>query len=171
MKEQSETLAFWLLPAQPARQFFAALIEELAERFDAPAFEPHLTLFGRPFDPAFDFHGLDRLSFPAWIELETNGLHHSAQYSKTLFVRFKPRPELMKLRAAMGAAEEDDYDPHLSLLYQKMPAGALEELSRSIKIAFDSMRFATMKVIRTPARLQSREGIEAWRTVWERSLG
>ena len=32
-------------PAEPARINFVALIRELAARFDAPAFEPHVTIF------------------------------------------------------------------------------------------------------------------------------
>src|SRR5436309_13652208 len=32
------------MPAEPARKFFQGLIEELARRFDAPVFEPHVTV-------------------------------------------------------------------------------------------------------------------------------
>jgi len=37
-------LAYWLLPAPPAREFFRATIGRLAAQYDAPLFEPHLTL-------------------------------------------------------------------------------------------------------------------------------
>jgi hypothetical protein len=41
-----EITAFWLMPAAREREFFSGVIAELAARFDAPVFEPHVTLFG-----------------------------------------------------------------------------------------------------------------------------
>jgi len=36
----------WLIPAETARSFFMSTIGELAARFDAPLFEPHVTIKG-----------------------------------------------------------------------------------------------------------------------------
>ncbi len=47
MPEQTESqtvLTYWLLPAQPAREFFRETIGRLAAECDAPLFAPHLTL-------------------------------------------------------------------------------------------------------------------------------
>ncbi len=43
--EPKTIVAYWLTPAEPARSFFASTIAELAARFDAPSFEPHVTIY------------------------------------------------------------------------------------------------------------------------------
>ena len=43
--EPKTIVAYWLTPAEPARSFFASTIAELAARFDAPIFEPHVTIY------------------------------------------------------------------------------------------------------------------------------
>src|SRR5437660_1675571 len=40
----SSVIAYWLIPAEPAHRFFQRLIEDLARRYDAPLFEPHVTI-------------------------------------------------------------------------------------------------------------------------------
>src|SRR6266496_4609929 len=37
-------IAYWLIPAEPARGFFQGVINDLARRYDAPLFEPHVTI-------------------------------------------------------------------------------------------------------------------------------
>jgi hypothetical protein len=41
----NEILTYWLIPAEPARSHFRTLIQDLARRFDAPIFEPHVTVY------------------------------------------------------------------------------------------------------------------------------
>ena len=41
-------VAYWQLPAAETRAAFATVIAELAERFNAPVFEPHVTLYSGP---------------------------------------------------------------------------------------------------------------------------
>src|SRR5690349_18997221 len=36
--------AYWLIPAEPTRSFFQEVINDLARRYDAPFFEPHVTV-------------------------------------------------------------------------------------------------------------------------------
>src|SRR5438105_13365467 len=39
-------IAYWLIPAEPAHCFFQGAINDLARRYDAPLFEPHVTIHG-----------------------------------------------------------------------------------------------------------------------------
>ena len=43
--EKPYAIAYWLLPEKAAREVFTNEIRELARRFQAPAFEPHVTVF------------------------------------------------------------------------------------------------------------------------------
>src|SRR5947199_10754697 len=37
-------IAYWLIPAEPAHSSFQIAINDLARRYDAPLFEPHVTI-------------------------------------------------------------------------------------------------------------------------------
>ncbi len=167
-------LALWLLPSSPAREAFRALIGDLAGRFDAPPFEPHLTLLGVPFQDSVHFAQLEELLLAPSIELEIEGIEFSEKYTKTLFVQFKQQPKLIELQNAvlrsLGIEEEQELNPHLSLIYRTMPNERKAELARSIRLPFARVRFAAMRAVVTPATIESREGVESWRTIWEKQL-
>ena len=173
MKDETRMLAFWLLPASPAREYFQSLIEDLAQRFDAPAFEPHLTLYGAPFDDA-KYSLLPGMQLSGSVELEIEGIEFSEKYTKTLFVQFRLEAELTELSAAVARAfgneNGPELNPHLSLIYKTMPNAEKEELARTLQLPFNRVRFEVVKAVVTPSTIDSREGVESWRTVWEKSL-
>ena len=37
-------IAYWLIPSEPGHSFFQRIINDLAGRYDAPVFEPHVTI-------------------------------------------------------------------------------------------------------------------------------
>jgi hypothetical protein len=174
VKDETKKLAFWLLPAEPARASFKGLVNDLAARYDAPPFEAHLTLFAGAFDEAFNFAQLDDFQMPAQIVLGIESVQHSEQYTKTLFIRFHPQPELSALRRSMaeivGGKISDDFDPHLSLIYKTMPPNERAELAKNVQLPFDSVRFDGVKAISTPAEIESAAEVKAWQTLWERPL-
>ncbi len=165
-------LAFWLVPAPREREFFASLIEEFARRFDSPVFEPHLTLVGGIANHDRTLQAFRKRSVNARCELEIEGVHFSERYTKTLFVCFHLSDELRELRNAITQAldleSEDDFDPHLSLLYKKMPPAEQEELARSIKLPFQRASFEGLKLIAYPPTMTTRADVEAWREIDQR---
>src|SRR5438477_7540713 len=48
MPKKSHVVSYWLLPEAAARQCFADKTNELAARFGAPLFAPHVTVFIGP---------------------------------------------------------------------------------------------------------------------------
>ena len=81
-------VAFWLSPAAGPREFFLGLIKDLAQRFQAPVFEPHVTLCGGEMPEERALEILRNLCIREPIELEITGVEHSEKYTKTLFVQF-----------------------------------------------------------------------------------
>jgi hypothetical protein len=154
--------------------FFQALVSDLAARYDAPPFQPHLTLIGSDFHDAFDFSRLDEIQTPAAIELQIDSIQFSEKYTKTLFVRFQPHAELTALRAAVARAigedASDDYDPHVSLIYKTMPAEKKAELARNIELPFERVPFDAIKAVAVPEKIETAADVEAWRDVWQRRL-
>lgn len=163
-------LAYWLVPAEPARSFFASVISDLAARFDAPVFEPHLTVYAtaKGDDNADDvLHRLLEDCEPC--RLPVRGIDYSDEFTKTMFVQFEASERLMQLSSDLRRASvfQNDYqlNPHLSLIYKTMPREAKEEIAHSLALPFDEVVFASAKAVVSPAKIESREDVEAWQVV------
>jgi hypothetical protein len=171
----NEILTYWLIPAEPARSYFRSLISDLAGRFDAPVFEPHVTLYvtesGNE-NPA----GVLRETF-CLIEpprLSITAINYSDEFTKTLFVEFRPDELLAglkeKLRAGSASPPEYQLNPHLSLIYKTMSRETKMELANSLRLPFDEVLFASAKAVISPARIESPADVEAWRVVAEENF-
>lgn len=175
MADNKTMVAFWLMPAPVARDFFSARVRELAARFDAPVFDPHVTLFGGSIDPDRAVSALRQVrSVRAAYTLEIESVDWSDKYTKTLFVQFKPSAELNALSEEIGAvagcSERYQFNPHLSLIYKKLEAPEQAQLAASFSIPFEQVEFDRVRVITGRAQTSSREDVEAWRTLDERRL-
>jgi 2'-5' RNA ligase len=168
-------IAYWLIPAEPARSFFRGLIEDLARRYDAPVFEPHVTVYVGvnqvdAAEKALSEAGRECQS----INLKTFEIDHSGEFIKTLFVQFALNTELRQLHAIIRNAAQDsshyEIKPHLSLLYKKMPAVARRELADSIKAPFSEVTFDALTAVRCISPTQSRADVEAWQVMATREL-
>ena len=91
-------------------------------RIRRPVFEPHLTLAIGP-DSADEAHRRLRGVAAGPIELRAAGVHFTAKFTRTLFVRFDSSPPLEKLRESLGLVGGAAFDPHVSLLYKKNTGG------------------------------------------------
>jgi hypothetical protein len=169
-------LTYWLTSAEPARSHFASLIGDLAARFDAPVFEPHLTVYVA--QPANENAGevLERaLADCKPYRLSISGIDFSEEFTKTLFVQFENNDELAalnaKFRSASASQRHYELNPHLSLIYKTMPRETKEEIARSLSLPFSEVVFDGAKAVISPAKIESREDVEAWRVVATRQLG
>jgi 2'-5' RNA ligase len=166
--------AYWLIPAEPARSFFEKTIADLARRYNAPVFEPHMTIHVGP----------DRVKAEKVIARVASGCRpvqakvlkvcQSGEFIKTLFVQFALDRELQELNELICDAAQDSSDyqlkPHLSLLYTKMPTPARRQLAHSIRLPFSAVTFDSIKAIRCASPTQNRADVEAWRVVTAKKL-
>jgi putative hydrolase of the HAD superfamily len=163
-------IAYWLIPAEPARSFFQGVINDLVRRYDAPIFEPHVTVhFGSNRADAVERALSEAARVCKPIKLKALEIGHSSEFIKTLFVQFALNTELRQLNEIIRNAAQDsshyELKPHLSLLYKKMPAAARRELAGSIKVPFSEVIFDALKAVRCVSPTSSRSGVEAWRVV------
>jgi len=168
-------IAYWLIPAEPARSFFRNLIKDLARRYNAPLFEPHVTIYvgSNRADAAESAISKTVRAFKP-IKLKALEVGHSSEFIKTLFVQFATNTEVRQLNGMISQAAEDsshyELEPHLSLLYKKMPAVTRRELADSIKAPFSEVSFDALKAVRCISPTQSRADVEAWRVVATRTF-
>ena len=171
-----EILAFWLSPTEPARSHFLNLIRNFAARFDAPLFEPHVTLYGTDSEGEDPQKLLKRaVAGVKQCRLSIAGIGHSRNFTKTLFVQFNPDAEVAALSAKLCAASkaQTDYElnPHLSLIYKELPAAEKAAIAGRLTIPFSEVSFDSVKAVISPATIKSRKAVETWRVVGEAKLG
>jgi 2'-5' RNA ligase len=168
-------IAYWLMPTEPAYYGFQKIISDFAARYDAPVFEPHVTIHVGPdhVDGASRALG-DAAHKCTGITLKPTRIDQSEEFIKTLFVEFAITAELRQLneviRNAANGSSQYELQPHLSLLYKKIAAETRRDLAGSIKIPCREVTFGAIKAVRCISPTQSRADIDAWRIIEARSL-
>jgi len=175
METGERIVTYWLCPAEPERGQFAKVISELARRFNAPVFEPHVTIYvtsAAQEKPAAILEKTLKGRRP--YRLGIRGLDFSDKFTKTLFVQFAPDVALADLSEDLrrASATRNDYElnPHLSLIYKEMDHETKRRLATSITLPFNEVFFASVKAVISPAEIKTREDVEAWRVIAERRL-
>ena len=174
---------YWLLPAKPERELFCELIRILRKEFRAPNFEPHLTLFSATKDRPASARlrrgeqspkkTLQHLR-PRKIRLAARSVGFSPEYTKTLYVRFKPNPELRKLVAELGRATgsraKAPKDPHVSLVYKKIPRATKKSLVAVLKLPFRTVVFDSIAAVRCVSPSRTAADVKSWKVLGKKSL-
>lgn len=172
MRKKSITV-YWLSPAEPERELFAEIIRILARQFDAPRFEPHVTLFAAPQDRQSASKTLRQISASP-IRLKIRGISHSTKFTKTLFVRLSSSAALKRLIVDLAHVTKSRTkslaDPHVSLLYKRIPTAAKKMLTSTIKLPFHEVVFDSIKAVRCRVPVQARSDVKAWRVIATKSL-
>lgn len=169
------SVAYWLIPAEPTYRFLAATIAELAARFDAPLFEPHVTIYAARMGNDNPVEVLTRaLSNCHSFRLSVRDIQCSGEFVRTVFIQFEPSPQLAKLSRMLqqASASHDEYqlNPHLSLIYKTVPSSVRMEVTESVSLPFTEVLFDSVKAVSSPAQVRSRQDVEAWRVETEQKL-
>ena len=169
MTRQTVT-AYWLIPSEPAHSFFQRIINDLARRYDAPVFEPHVTIHvgADRADAAKNALG-DAARECKLIGLTPLGIDQTDEFIKTLFVQFAMNAELRKItdmiREAANDSSQYEPNPHLSLLYKNLAAPTRRELAASINVPLFEVTFEGIKAVRCVSPTKSGAQVEAWHVV------
>ena len=166
-------IVYWLLPAKPERELFCSVIRILRREYRAPNFEPHLTLFVTTKAGESPKKILRQIRARP-IRLSSRGVAFSAKFTKTLFVRFKPSPALRKLVIGLGRAAKSranaPSDPHVSLLYKKMPRTTKREMASVLRLPFRTVVFDSIAAVRLTLPVRTGADVEKWKIVAKKSL-
>jgi 2'-5' RNA ligase len=170
---KSNAIIYWLVPARPERELFRELIGILGKQFDAPRFEPHLTILVARGDRQSPKEILRQIKASS-IRLRVRGMGCSSKFTKTLFVRFETNGSLEKLAAKLGrvakARAQSMRDPHVSLLYKKLPVRSKKELAAIILLPFRKVTFDSIKAVRCTLPIRNRADVESWEVVATKAL-
>ena len=164
---RQNVIAYWLIPSEPALSFFQRVINDLARRYDAPVFEPHVTVHvGADRADAAENAPEEAAHQCKLMRLTPIGIDQSAEFIKTLFVQFAMSAELRQISDIIRNAAKDssryELKPHLSLLYKNLVAPIRAELAGSIEVPFCEVTFGAIKGVRCVSPTESRADVEAW---------
>ncbi|HTL87915.1 MAG TPA: hypothetical protein VL134_00850, partial [Leptolyngbya sp.] len=153
--------------AEPDRSFYQALIYALAQQYNAPLFQPHLTIHSGDLALAEASQLLQSID----IVLEIAQIKHSDQFTKTLFIQFFSNPELTQLSKLFQHHFHSvyDLDPHLSLIYappsERWSEMEKRSLTQNIQPRDRVIRFDRIAAMIIPTPPQTREDVEAWQEI------
>jgi hypothetical protein len=171
---KNSAIAYWLIPAEPARSFFERTIVDLARRHNAPLFEPHMTIYVGSDRVEAEEVIAKAISRCRLVQTKVLKVCQSGEFIKTLFVQFALDRKLEQLNELIRDAAQDSSDyqlkPHLSLLYKKMSVPARRQLAHSITLPFSEVTFESIKAVRCISPTQNRVDVEAWRVVAAKAL-
>jgi 2'-5' RNA ligase len=166
-------IVYSLIPAKPERQLLRQIIRILGKEFRTRDFDPHLTLFVTTRTDESPNEVLRQIRARP-IRLNIRGVAFSGKFTKTLFVRFKSSPALRRLSIDLGRAAKfstkGPKDPHVSLVYQKIPRRVKKELAKVIKLPFRSARFDSVVAVRLTLPVRNAADVQKWKIVARKSL-
>lgn len=167
----SLNISFWLIPTESDRLFFQEIINRLAERYHAPKFTPHVTIYSGRFASETAIAPLLKTSTQniSPFSLTVDRILHSEQFTKTLFVQFQANETLSQLSAKFQhqALAPQDYslNPHLSLMYQVLDPVEKQQLAEQIKVPSLEISFDEVRAIATPGSTQTKADVESWQEI------
>src|SRR5215216_453408 len=85
---KNSAIAYWLIPAEPARSFFERTIVDLARRHNAPLFEPHMTIYVGSDRVEAEEVIAKAISRCRLVQAKVLKVCQSGEFIKTLFVQF-----------------------------------------------------------------------------------
>jgi hypothetical protein len=139
----------------------------LAERFDAAIFAPHVTLYAGPeiVGASPERILLEAARMYSLLVLRHEGIKHSDQFTKTVYVEFEETDEIIKLseqlRQNHSCSSSYRFQPHLSLA--RLKADPREEVVASCVLPFSEIAFDRVTAIVAPDKTKSRADVEAWK--------
>lgn len=132
--------AVWLIPSTEDRIILEKIIFNLADKYNAPKFIPHITTFG------LNSVALDKLEYIVSnsiknmksFNVSTLNLGYSDNIWKTLFINVQMNSNLeiifKNLQKQLGTTFHYDYNPHISLIYKKLLDKEKKFLSKNLEI-------------------------------------
>lgn len=158
----------WLIPTKTDAKNLRQIIKDLARKYNAESFTPHLTIYG---GVQMELKGIEEVVKQSVqgvkpFVVETNRLDHSDIWQKTLFIHIKPNDTLSEIYRRLEAQLHAGYvlNPHISLIYQ-------DRMTREDKLAEmerihipDSLTIDRIAITYAENPISIQKQVESWKT-------
>ena len=131
--------SIWVIPPEPAFSILQRTINELAEKYGGPVFEPHMTILGNVSGelPEIEKKLKELASHIDKLELGLGPVSFSTTYFQSVLARVNSNAKLMQLNLDVKkifGMENDVFMPHISLLYGDHDMETREKAVREVKL-------------------------------------
>jgi 2'-5' RNA ligase len=166
--------SIWIVPPLPERARLSDLIDHLSTEHSTPPFRPHVTVLGDLTSPEREM--LSRTSALAMLltpfTIRLGSVSYSDDYFRSLYVEIEESDELARAHREaarlFGIAAEEEYLPHLSLMYGQVPVTAKEDIIRSIEADLpDAFDVGRVHMVLSSSLIPPRD----WRSLREFAFG
>lgn len=103
------------------------------------------------------------------LTLHTDGLASRDRLTRALFVRLRTDKKLQRLRESLQnelpQSPADDFEPHVSLLYQLLPVAGRARLAGEILLPLREIRFDQIWAVAIPETINAVENLSGWQTL------
>lgn len=145
-------VSIWLVPTKSDSESLGRIMRVLAQEFEAPEFNPHVTLYSTKI-PAENLAQLkenlkNRVKDFNSLTLNVLGIGQNSNLFKTLFLQLQNSKELNNLyktiKTILGKYRNYELDAHLSLLYKEglsteEKINSIENIEFSQEVKFDKI--------------------------------
>lgn len=169
-----QRVSVWLITNDEDKIYLSQIIRDLAEKYNAPLFHPHLTAFGGAdanVDEVIQV-AKDAVFGIKPFKITVDKLNYTEYYFQTVKIEFKNNDLLnvINQRLAEKLTKYGDYTfrPHISLIYKKMSEEGKKEVISSLNIKNEFTISGIVVMIGDDA--PTREGVESWRVLYRQEL-
>ncbi len=166
--------AVWLTPAPSDRRWISKVIQDFAAEYNAPTFEPHVTVYSGVYCPEDRLETIvtEATASLTPLTLQVTGLSYTKEFLKTGFIAFAPSDRLVQLsnnvRDHLQMPMEYDLDLHLSLIYKDIPLDQKRMVMLRFIVSIATVTFDTVKIM-TPSE-QGWDDVLSWTEIYRQTL-
>ena len=146
--------SIWVIPPAPLNKHLLDIIKQLADVYQGPLFEPHMTVLG---NIDLELKKLDEsvrkvAVITPKLNLSLESVSFSTTYFQNVLLRVKSTAELLNLNIELKKALNEDnnvFMPHISLLYGDHDMHLRENAAKSISQM--NTNFTVDRLVLTPS--------------------
>lgn len=170
-----QLLSVWLVLEDKDKKYLQDIIQNLAKENNSPSFTPHLTLV-----PGIEMELEDLIKIINEVFSKTKpfnikkiNVSQSELFFKTVFIEFEINDSLKNIFNIFSSKTDkrsiEEFKPHISLIYKKMPKEEKLEIIKNLSIKDD---FVIDKVVINAPKEGDTDylNIEGWHSVYTLKL-
>jgi 2'-5' RNA ligase len=171
-------VSVWLVPEESQLRGLQKTVDELAEKYGACSFVPHLTLYhlGTDVEVSEVLRVLGGvLGRAEKVRVTAMEVGFSDNFTQTLFVRYEAGEEMRRLyerlKEEWGEVHDYELNPHLSLIYSTKMSEEEKQLEAG-RVEYPELEMDRVVVIvREGGAIEKEVDVADWKAVQEFDLG
>lgn len=161
-------VAFWLVPRITEKLLLEEKIKALAKTYSSPVFLPHVTLYSC--ERSEDRQELGLLAAIAKqsssFTMSVDSLGSSDRLAQTFFLNLRSCAEAERLSQSLATrlpkTSNYSFVPHLSLIYQDLPAAERNTLTSNWPAPIETICFDQLWAVAIPAQIEAVQDFYGW---------